>query len=255
MILNDTQVHLIAEHGRRLSDAVLAPLVLQAVLGMLGPQPTVEPPTATAPLVDTPSEPIADAAPQRRRGPGKRTQASLDAAVVFVTSNPGCSMQQIYTHLGCERTWARKIVAQALQDGRIERHGLHQDTRYYPVAVDAEPKPAVLLTEQRIDGSNQQKLVRVERRRGVAKRTLPATAKQRQIAIVEYVRTHPGAQRADIAKHVGGGMPQVQYALRLVARSGEIRMDGERATARYYVRGYVNGAAASAVVAESRAAS
>jgi hypothetical protein len=76
----------------------------------------------------------------------------------------------------------------------------------------------------------------------VGKRTAPATPSQRRFALVEFLRARPGAQRGDIVKHLACNLGQAQYAMIQSMRAGEIRMEGERAAARYYVRGYVNGA-------------
>jgi hypothetical protein len=237
MILNETQVKLIADRGRALPDSVLAPLVLSLVLG------EVASPTDATPDTEKPE-----------RAPYIGTKRRSDQVVEFLKFHPGSGMVNIYRGIGCHRNVARAATNCAIRDRRVIRKGSGQHTKYYAAAAPqgiAEPletassKPEVLLTEQRIDGENKQRLVKIERRKGIAKSTAPMNTKQRRLAIVEYVRAHPGCARGEIVAGIGCTVPQAQYALLHVTRSGELRMDGERAYARYYVRGYVNGAAQS----------
>jgi hypothetical protein len=239
MILTDDQVKTIADKGRELPDAILAPLVIAAVLSMLDPQT----PARAIDVPATPTKPDAPAKPPTARVFRKTVQAVQDV-VGYVTANPGARMAAITNHIGRERSWTRKLVDRAMKDGLIERRGDSRLPAYFPAsAAPAEPQqPSVLLTEQRIDGENKQRLVRVERRQGVGKRTAPATPSQRRFALVEFLRARPGAQRGDIVKHLACNLGQAQYAMIQSMRAGEIRMEGERAAARYYVRGYVNGA-------------
>lgn len=233
MILNNEQVKLIADRGRALPDAVLAPLVLSLVLGAAAVPAQPQQPTEPAP---------------RRKGrgfvgaPGRR----VDALVEYVTAHPGASFFSILNHLGYIRSLAQNAVARALQDGRVERRGDERDGRkryvYHPRSVDAPPAepPAVLLTEQRFDGANHQKLVRVERRRGVRK-VIPSEA-QRKAIVVDYIRQHPGAQMGEIAKHLGCSIDTARCTVVDVRREGRIRMGGTLGRARYFARTIVNGA-------------
>jgi predicted DNA-binding transcriptional regulator len=237
MILNDTQVKRIADLGRTLPDSLLAPLVLEIVLGCGLP-------VATHAVVEEPQT----AAPEPRATFERSEQVSAamrQAAVVHhLKANPGDRIVDIQRALGCHRDIVRKAIEKLTQDGTVERRNVNGRWRYYLLAAIAPAlQPEVLLTEQRIDGENKQRLVRVERRKGVAKPVQPANAKQRAIALVEYVRTHPGAAFGDFMREFGWGMGHLQYALKLAKESGELLMEGDRASAVYYVRGYVNGAA------------
>ena len=231
MILNSSQIKLIADRGRALPDAVLAPLVLALVLGEAPAQPRSEPqPTA----------------PRRGRGfvgaPGKR----VDVLVEYVTSHPGCVFADIWSHLGCIRSLAQNAVARALQDGRVERRSDERDGRkryvYHPraAAPAADTKPAVLLTEQRFDGANHQKFVRVERRRGLRAK-LPSEA-QRKAIVVDYIRQHPGCQIGEIMQQLGGSRETARRAVVDLRHEGRIRMEGTLGRAKYFARTIVNGA-------------
>jgi hypothetical protein len=236
MILNNDQIKLIADRGRSLPDAVLAPLVLSLVLGDAPAQPTTAPPTTSA---------APDPAPRRRgRGLAGSPARRADAVVEFVTAHPGASFADIQRGLGCMRGVLQNAIARVLQDGRIVRTTGDRDGRecflYSPAVHDSAL--GALVTQQKFDGESRQRLVRVERRRGVGQRTQPQTAKQRKIAIVEFVRANPGTQRGAIVKHIGCSVPSIQYATQLALQSGEIRSEGERRKTKYYVRGYVDGA-------------
>lgn len=230
MILNDSQVKLIADRGRALPDAVLAPLVLSLVLGAAPAQP--QQPTAPTP---------------RRQGrgfvggPAKR----VEAVVEYVTGHPGASFFDIVGHLACTRSVVQNAVARALQDGRIERRSDERDGRkryvYHPraAAPATEPKPAVLLTEQRFDGANHQRLVKVERRRDLRK-AMPSET-QRINIVVDYIRQHPGAQMGEISEHLGYSKETARRAVVDARREGRIRMEGTLGRARYFARTIVNG--------------
>lgn len=237
MILNDTQVKRIADRGRALPDALLAPLVLEIVLGRglpVAPHASVEKLSTAAP------EPRATLERSEHISAAMRQAAVLE----HLKTHPGDRIVDIQRALGCHRNIVRKAIEKLTQDGTVERRNVNGRWRCYLVAAVAHSTQSeVLLTEQRIDGENKQRLVRVERRKGVAKPVQPANAKQRAIALVEYVRTHPGAAFGDFMREFGWGMGHLQYALKLAKESGELRMEGDRASAVYYVRGYVNGAA------------
>lgn len=319
MILTPAQMKSIADKGRALPDEILAPLVLDVVLGS-APTSTETAPRAgetrayvkMADRIDgliaflnaNPGSPMRSIAPalgiarshacivvrqalkagrveargvfnhtryfvpqtkpaapgERKRGAGKAQapQKRVDAAVVYVRTHPGSRMRDIAPGIGASPSSARMAIVRAIQDGLVELRGQRVDAMYFPTreAVDAQPptaqttdaKPAVLLVEQRIDGENQQRLVRVERRRGIAANETPKTAQQRRIAVVEYARKNPGASLTDIAHALGCDKQHAQYAIGLARQAGEIRMDGELGKARYYPRGYTNGAASTGSV-------
>jgi hypothetical protein len=237
MILNDSHVKTIADKGRQLPDSVLAPLVISAVLGMAADEQR-----ATAEAVEAP-------APKNRKIRNGRAKSTrhVDAVVAYVSSSPGSGISTIIRHVNYSATYIKMGIAMAIQDGRLERRGEGRSTLYYPIQPtdSAEAPPAVLLTEQRIDGENKQRLVRVERRRGVSVNDVPRTAQQRKIAIVEYTNKRPGASLSELARVLRCDKSHAQYAIGLARQDGQIRMDGELGKAKYYPRGYVNGAIAS----------
>jgi len=315
VILTPSQMKSIADKGRALPDEILAPLVLDIVLGSsTGEAPRAAEPRTYAKLSDridalvaflaaNPESPMRHIAPalgiakshaclvvrqavksgrvksrgsfghtryhvpqtkealavdvaERKRGPGRvrAPQKRVDAAVVYVRTHPGCQMHDIVSGIGASRTSAQVAVARAAQDGLVERRGQRADSRYYPTldAVDAQPppsmpadpKPAVLLTEQHIDGENRQRLVQVVRRRPAEPTTPPSTPEHRAAAISTFVRRNPGTRRADIIKVLRCDLNHFREAILIAKASGDIRATGERNGTRYYPRGYVNGATA-----------
>lgn len=152
MILTAAQVKMIAERGRALPDDVLAPLVLDAVLGASAQK--------QAPPVD---EPDTQKPPPRTYG---TLDGHVDQLVAFLTVRPGSPMRKIMVHLGLSRARAGEVVTQAMEYGRVERRGVYNSTKYHvatPKPVD--PKPSCLLTEQVVNGEHKQRLVHVERRK------------------------------------------------------------------------------------------
>lgn len=225
MILNNEQVKLIADRGRALPDAVLAPLVLSLVLGTAAAPAPSRQPTASQ------SRPVQPTRLDR-----------MHAVARFVAQHPGVAMAAIYAHLDCSRSSAKLSVADAVRGGLISRRGEKRNAQYFPsveLLPPPGPTPAVLLTEQRFDGANHQKLVRVERRRGVRK-AIPSEA-QRKAIVVDYIRQHPGAQMGEIAKHLECSTETARRAVQAARQDGRVRMEGTLGRARYFARTIVNG--------------
>lgn len=228
MTLTDSHLKMIADKGRALPDHVLAPLVLNVVLG------TSDAATPT-PAVRNPVRP-------RRY---VKLSDRIDSLVAFLESRPGASMHDIVSALDLKRPHAHLVTTRAIQDGRVEQRGTHNRRTYHATQPETNAlKPAVLLAEQRIDGENKQTLVRVVRRKAIALDGPPKNAQERRVAVVEYVRRNPGASLTDIAAALGCDKSHAQYAIGGAKQAGEIRMEGELGKARYYPRRYINGASA-----------
>ncbi len=152
MILTAARVKALAIRCRSLPDDVLAELFIDHLLRADGDDEE----NAEAP--ELPAEP--GAIEYVKRG------ARIDRLVAFLTIKPGSPMRKIMTHLGLKRAGAHYVVDRAIEEGRIERRGTYNSTKYYVAAPKPEnDKPSCMLVEQKIDGEHQQRLVRVEHRR------------------------------------------------------------------------------------------
>jgi predicted transcriptional regulator len=128
VILTPSQMKSIADKGRALPDEILAPLVLDAILGSAATRP----------------------APTGERRAYVKMPDRIDELVAFLVANPGSAMRQIAPALGLARSHACIVVRQAVQTGRIEARGTFNATRYYapqpkseaPAPVERKPRGA-----------------------------------------------------------------------------------------------------------------
>ncbi len=154
MILSPARVQALAERCRSLPDEVLAEIFIDRVLRAEADSNLGNEDSAESAAQD--GEPTLYV----KRG------ARIDRLVAFLTIKPGSPMRKIMVHLGLKRTGAHYVVDRAIEEGRIERRGTYNSTKYYVATPKpANDKPSCLLTEQVIDGEHKQRLVRVEHRR------------------------------------------------------------------------------------------
>lgn len=152
MILAPARVKALADRMRSLPDDVLAEIFIDRLLSAEAEEGDGEP-ARPAPQDDRPKEYVS-------------RSAQIDRLVAFLTVKPGSPMRKIMTHLGLKRQGAHYVVDRAMEDGRIERRGRYNGTKYYVATAKPQAdKPSCLITEQKIDGAHKQRLVQVERRR------------------------------------------------------------------------------------------
>lgn len=120
MILTPSQMKSIADKGRALPDEILAPLVLDIVLG----SSAGEAPRAAEPRTYT------------------KLSDRIDALVSFLTANPGSAMRHIAPALGLARSHACMLVRSALKTGRVETRGAFNSTTYYASTAGKNEAPA-----------------------------------------------------------------------------------------------------------------
>lgn len=126
MILSDDQVKTIANQGRALPDAVLAPLVLAAVLGTIrASDPTAH--AASKPKIEAETTKPARAT---RRKANSKTRQRIRMVADFVRRNPGFQIGQIAAALKLSIHQVRYVLRANTRE--VEMRGGYTDAKYYP---------------------------------------------------------------------------------------------------------------------------
>jgi len=156
--------------------------------------------------------------PRRRPSPSAPAAAAFERVLVYVTEHPGTSPKAIIDETGLRRPVVFQALAEGCESGALSKAGRWRNVTYSPAGhtpsdseVAAAPKPKY--RRSRIGAADI-----VE-------------------DVVAWIETHPGCCRSELTKAFPVTSGVLRRALDVAKEQHHIRMEGTRASARYFALG------------------
>jgi hypothetical protein len=157
--------------------------------------------------------------PRRRSSPTATAAASFERVLVYVTEHPGTSPKAIIDETGLRRPVVFQALAEGCESGALSKAGRWRNVTYAPAGytsseggvVGAAPKPKY-------------------RRSRVGAADIVED-------VVAWISMHDGCRRSELTTAFPVTSGVLRRALDVTKEQGRIRMEGTRASARYFALG------------------